>query len=105
MIFYLDIGATTTYFLLHQEMGESPRRKKNSNEIVDYWISYVVCVKVSQQDQLMVTGRSEVHETRCFQIPQNSENNRIARKSWCNHELTDIMEYIGDILTNNSKIG
>ena len=80
-------------------MGESPRKKKNSNEIV----VYVVCIKVSQQDRLMVTGRSEVHETRCFQIPKNSENNRIAGKSWCNHELTDIMEYIGDILTNNSK--
>ena len=53
----------------------------------------------------MVTGRSEVHETRCFQIPKNSENNRIARELWCNHELTDIMEYIRDILTNNSEIG
>ena len=84
-------GATTTYFLLHQEMGESPRRKKNSNEIMLYW--------------LMVTRRSVVHETRCFQILKNSENSRIARESWCNHELIDIMEYIRDILTNNSEIG
>ncbi len=79
---------------------QKEKKKKPCGQTTDRGIPNLVCIQISQEGQWWLKGEVKAMEQSSFQIPKNFEK----YKPWCNHEVTNNVDFIENAWSSNSEV-